>query len=129
MIILISEVIGDRRDVCAGDSFQLTHSLVVEKNGMYVETIDTTVLCEEIVMDTYIDYYCIFVFADETGRVTGNNMCGLFGKQDDVPEEIKNAVRARDLTDEQKDVFVRTCPVRSDIMAEHAGPDTEITMT
>lgn len=118
MIIIISEVTGDKRSVIVGDTFELSHNLKVERNGEYHETIRTKVLSAEVTMDTYVDYYAIYVFAEDDGTVTGNNMCGLFGKKENIPKEIQNATHLDNLTPYQRTKFDRTCPIRSEFTAD-----------
>jgi len=118
MIILLSEERGNRKELTVGDTFDLSHTLYVHMGDELIKTIRTKVMSSEIIMDTYVDYYCIFVYADDKGNVVGNNMCGFFGKQNNIPKEIKEAIRVSDLTLDEQINFANTCPIRSDVYAE-----------
>lgn len=97
MIVIISENNSRTYLVCPGD----TMSVVCDEE---------VVLCEAVTKTMTVDYYAIFVFADDTGKVLSPNMCGIFARYKNLPEEITTAKRLYNLTEEQKLRFAATAP-------------------
>lgn len=84
-----------------GDTFNLT---ITNRDTKKQEII----ISEVINRPMNIDYYCAFQFALDDGSVVGNNIAGFFGMEADLPQEIRDAVRANDMSYEQKVNYMRT---------------------
>ena len=98
-MIVLTSVNLQSKYVCKGDTFRLTVDDAMGSQVMIEETITE---------DKEINFIASYRFALEDGRCPGFHLCGIFGNQDELPEEIRNAKMLDDLTPEQLGNFIRT---------------------
>lgn len=104
VIVLTSVNEGYSRSVVPGDEFHL--SIADGVNGT------TDVIVEEIAVAKIIDYWASFRFTGDDGTCVGFHLSGFFGNRNELPDEIKNAVRVQDLTPEQYGNFVKSLGIK-----------------
>jgi len=100
MIVIISEV-HQTHFLPKGSTF----NLMVKHEDYYLNVIE-----EEIKKDCIINYACAFVFCAKDGSCKSIHMAGFFGNEDNLPDEILNAKKINDLTVDQLQKFIATCP-------------------
>jgi hypothetical protein len=96
-MIVLTEVRRKVFCVFPGDSFNLS-----VRGGDGEETIIT----EEITVTKVIDFIASFRFAMEDGKCLGFHLSGFFGNSKELPQEIRDAKRLKDLTELQHKNFI-----------------------
>lgn len=104
-MIVLTSVSKKIFHVMPGDMFHLS----VTEDGFR-----DTVITETITEQRTIDFAASFRFAREDGTCLGFHLSGFFGNAAELPEEIQNAKRLEDLTDEQRSNFAKSVGIRID---------------
>lgn len=102
MIVILSE---QECSFCMspGDTF----NLVLNAGSPNEKTIITEV-CDKACV---IDYAMTFIFTSDNGKAYCNNICGFFGEKDNLPIELRDAVRYYDLAPSQINNLLKTSTV------------------
>jgi len=102
-MIVITSLNESERYVEARDLFTLT---ITDNMGSKV------LVSEEVTETKTINFMASYRFALEDGTCPGFHLCGIFGNKNELPKEMREAVKLEDLTEEQRANFIRTVGVK-----------------
>ena len=111
-MIVITTISRGQWHLSAGDTFSLiigTDSFPCTADKV---TTREAIIKEEITETGEVDFCASFRFTQEDGTCIGNHFCGIFAKESELPEEIKNARFVDNLSQEQLTNFTNSVNVK-----------------
>ena len=107
-MIVITTLDTETYYIAAGSKFQLTISGTTSLYG----AMGIVVIEEECTKCGFVDFCASFRFTLDDGTCVGNHFCGIFARESELPEEIKNAKMIKDLSPKQRENFFKSINIK-----------------